>query len=78
MTIHVSVPATSANLGPGFDSLGLTLDLWNELEAEQKGETLQISIEGEGHQEIARDKNNAIYRACRHTRKGTIKPCQKV
>lgn len=63
MTIHVSVPATSANLGPGFDSLGLTLDLWNELEAEQKGETLQISIEGEGHQEIARDKNNAIYRA---------------
>lgn len=63
MTIRVRVPATSANLGPGFDSLGVTLDLWNELEVEKEGVTLQISVEGEGHQEIARDKNNAIYRA---------------
>ncbi|MGZ4496564.1 MAG: homoserine kinase, partial [Nocardioides sp.] len=32
--VRVSVPATSANLGPGFDSLGLALDLRDELEAE--------------------------------------------
>ena len=30
MKIHVSVPATTANLGPGFDALGLALNLWNE------------------------------------------------
>lgn len=32
-TIRVAVPATTANLGPGFDSLGLALDLWNQFEA---------------------------------------------
>ena len=31
MKIRVRVPATSANLGPGFDALGLALDLWNEV-----------------------------------------------
>src|ERR687884_1425789 len=31
--IVVRAPATSANLGPGFDCLGLALDLWNEVEA---------------------------------------------
>ena len=31
--VRVSVPATSANLGPGFDSLGLALDLHDELTA---------------------------------------------
>ncbi len=30
MNITIKVPATSANLGPGFDTLGLALDLWNE------------------------------------------------
>ena len=30
MKIHVKVPATTANLGPGFDALGLALNLWNE------------------------------------------------
>ena len=32
MTIHVRAPATTANLGPGFDVAGAALDLWNELE----------------------------------------------
>lgn len=32
MTIHVRAPATSANLGPGFDVAAVALDLWNELE----------------------------------------------
>ncbi|MAR86616.1 MAG: homoserine kinase, partial [Chloroflexota bacterium] len=29
--IVVKVPATSANMGPGFDSLGIALDVWNEV-----------------------------------------------
>jgi len=32
MTIHVRAPATSANLGPGFDTAAVAFDLWNELE----------------------------------------------
>jgi homoserine kinase len=32
MTIHVRAPATTTNLGPGFDCVGVALDLWNELE----------------------------------------------
>src|SRR6185295_5468190 len=34
MTIHVRAPATTANLGPGFDCAAAALDLWNELEVE--------------------------------------------
>lgn len=37
MTIRVRAPATSANLGPGFDSAGVALDLWNELEVREGG-----------------------------------------
>ena len=37
MTIHVRAPATTANLGPGFDVAGAALDLWNELEVTTDG-----------------------------------------
>jgi homoserine kinase len=37
VTIRVRAPATSANLGPGFDSAGVALDLWNELEVREGG-----------------------------------------
>jgi homoserine kinase len=39
VTIHVRAPATTANIGPGFDCVAAAFDLWNELEVE----------EGEGH-----------------------------
>jgi homoserine kinase len=35
MTIHVRAPATTANIGPGFDCVAAALDLWNELEVEE-------------------------------------------
>ena len=38
MRFTVRAPASSANLGPGFDALGLALDLWNELEIDPAGE----------------------------------------
>jgi homoserine kinase len=34
MKLKIRVPATTANLGPGFDSLGLALDWWNSVEVE--------------------------------------------
>jgi homoserine kinase len=43
MTIHVRAPATTANLGPGFDVAGAALDLWNELEVGEPNGTLDES-----------------------------------
>lgn len=63
MSYLIRVPATSANLGPGFDCLGLALNLWNEIEVEVIGEHLQISLEGEGKSSIPTNKNNAIFQA---------------
>ena len=47
MKITVKVPATSANLGPGFDALGLALDLWNEAEF-ATADSFSLTIQGEG------------------------------
>ncbi|WP_299027051.1 homoserine kinase [uncultured Thermanaerothrix sp.] len=45
--IHVRVPATTANLGPGFDTLGLALDLWNEAWV-RPAPSVQVRVFGEG------------------------------
>jgi homoserine kinase len=47
MIIDVRVPATSANLGPGFDVLGLALGLYNDI-AFEEAEGVVVAIEGEG------------------------------
>ena len=62
MHITIRVPATSANLGPGFDSLGLALDLWNDT-------TMALAIEytvqvtGEGRERLSPGENNMIIRS---------------
>lgn len=58
----VRVPATTANLGPGFDCLGMALNLWNEL-AIEKSSRLSIEIEGEGETSLPRDNTNIILQA---------------
>ncbi|TAK14421.1 MAG: homoserine kinase [Anaerolineae bacterium] len=60
---RVHVPATSANLGPGFDTLGLALNLWNETTFETGAARFRLDIEGEGAQSLPTDKTNAIYAA---------------
>ena len=52
-TVVVRVPATSANLGPGFDTLGLALSVYDELvvEALPEGE-LEIEVEGQGGADV--------------------------
>jgi homoserine kinase len=62
MNITVKVPATSANLGPGFDALGLALDLWNESTFEL-ADDFAVHVEGEGYGRLARGRNNMIVRA---------------
>ncbi|XGQ69891.1 homoserine kinase [Campylobacter hepaticus] len=55
--MKILIPATSANLGPGFDCLGLSLQLFNEVQIE-KSSVLSISITGEGSDIIFLKKNN--------------------
>ena len=64
MPIHVRVPATSANLGPGFDALGLALALHNEVMAEE-ADGVDVSLRGEGATELARDADNMVVRGVR-------------
>ena len=46
MRFIVRAPASSANLGPGFDALGLALDLWNEIELDTDGPPGAVTLEG--------------------------------
>ncbi|MBS4275423.1 homoserine kinase [Campylobacter vulpis] len=59
--MKILVPATSANLGPGFDCLGLSLKFFNEVIIE-KAPFTSISINGEGSENIFLKKNNAFVR----------------
>lgn len=63
---RVRVPATSANLGPGFDSLGLALDLWNEAVFSLEGNCLRVTCGGESSANIPADENNLVIRAMRY------------
>ncbi|MGH3246096.1 MAG: homoserine kinase [Trebonia sp.] len=51
--VRVRVPATSANLGPGFDALGLALGLHDEVEARVTRSGLDIEVSGEGAEDVA-------------------------
>ncbi|MEW6080921.1 MAG: aspartate kinase [Bacillota bacterium] len=63
MRVRVKVPATTANLGPGFDVLGMALELYNYLEVEKAPAGLEIAIEGEGAGTLPRDSSNLVVRA---------------
>ena len=64
--VVVRVPATSANLGPGFDSLGLALDVHDELIAMvTEDEGVLIEVDGEGADSIARDETHLVVQAMR-------------
>jgi homoserine kinase len=56
---RVRVPASSANLGPGFDLMALALDLWLEVEARAAAQT-RIEWHGEGSAEVPLDEDNLI------------------
>jgi homoserine kinase len=60
--IHVKAPATSANLGPGFDCAGVAFELWNELVVDE-ADTLEVEVEGEGADEAPRDETHLGLRA---------------
>ncbi len=62
MRLTARVPATSANLGPGFDCFGLALELCNEVTVDTDGEP-GVTWEGEGADELATDGTDLVSRA---------------
>jgi homoserine kinase len=63
--VRVSVPATSANLGPGYDALGLALDLRDLLTVEVTGDELAVSVTGHGASDLLLDETHLVVRAMR-------------
>ncbi|MCY4556301.1 MAG: homoserine kinase [Chloroflexi bacterium] len=63
--MEVRAPATTANLGPGYDCLGMALDLWNTLTVEvlPAGSEPAVVVSGEGAGELDVDTQNLTYRA---------------
>lgn len=67
-SVSVKVPATTANLGPGFDTLGLALSLYDELEVttrETSGASVHVHGVGEGA--VPTDESNLVVQAIQHT-----------
>ena len=65
--MHVRVPATSANLGPGFDSAGLALGLHDDVVVEVTGSGLDVEVTGESADEVARGERHLVVKALRAT-----------
>ncbi len=64
MRVLVRVPATSANIGPGFDVLGLALTLYNEVSAEER-DGVSVTVEGEGAGALPAGADNIVARGVR-------------
>jgi homoserine kinase len=75
MRVHVRVPATSANLGPGFDALGLALALHNEIDIETAARTT-VTVEGEGAGRLPTTDKNVVVRAMRMAYEAVGRPME--
>jgi homoserine kinase len=65
-TVDIRVPATSANLGPGFDALGLALSLHDDVRATLTGERgVRVTVEGEGAGEVDSGEGHLVVKAMR-------------
>lgn len=69
--LHIQVPATTANMGPGFDSIGLALQLYNHLWVEVQDEGLEIQARINPNNIIPCDETNLIYKSFCHFYKET-------
>ena len=62
-SVRVRVPASSANLGPGFDSLGLALGIYDEIEVTATGSGLEVEVRGEGAGDVPLNASHLVVRA---------------
>lgn len=63
--VRVRVPASTANLGPGFDALGLALALYDEVEVTLAVSGLRVEVHGEGAGQVPTDEDHLVVRALR-------------
>ncbi|MDQ4092956.1 MAG: homoserine kinase [Actinomycetota bacterium] len=63
--LQVRVPASTANLGPGFDALGLALGLYDEVEVALAPFGLRVEVRGEGAGQVPTDETHLVVRALR-------------
>lgn len=63
LSAHASVAASSANLGPGFDSLGLALSRYDEIDAQTTDSGLSVTVEGEGAGQVPLGADHLVVRA---------------
>jgi homoserine kinase len=61
--LSVRAPATSANLGPGFDVLAVALELVNEVIIQRRPGPLSVTVQGAGKGELAEDETNLVCQA---------------
>lgn len=61
--VKVRIPATVANLGPGFDALGAAIRMHLEIEIEPRRDSIEVMVEGEGAEELPHDDTNLVIRA---------------
>ncbi|MEE6273387.1 homoserine kinase [Georgenia wangjunii] len=63
--VRVRVPATSANLGPGFDALGLALGIWDEIEVRAVAGPTSVTVRGQGEGTVGEGEEHLVVRAVR-------------
>lgn len=61
--VKVRVPATVANLGPGFDAVGIAVRMHLEIDIEPRRDSIDILVEGEGAEELPQDSTNLVIRS---------------
>jgi homoserine kinase len=77
MRVAVRVPATSANIGPGFDVLGLALALYNEVSAEES-DRVTVAVEGDGSGALPTGADNVVARGVRQAFEAAGRPFRGV
>ena len=60
---RVTVPGSTANLGPGFDTLGLAVGIYDTVEVEVTASGLEVEIFGEGANDLPRDASHLVVKA---------------
>lgn len=63
--VAVRVPATTANLGPGFDTMGMALDLWDDVSVHATVGPAEVVVEGEGASRVSTGEDNLVVKALR-------------
>lgn len=78
--IHIRIPATSANMGPGFDCIGVALTLYNHIWVEEIAEGLEIIVKRKQAIEIPTDERNLIYKTMQYfyTQKNLKMPAVRI